>query len=148
MTLTDLLERRRLRRHKTSAQEIANLLATAERDLADARVEAVSLDRRFMAAYGAALALATVPLTCAGYRTTGEGRHMTVFEALPVTMGEDYEDLSTYYDSCRRKRHTAGYRRPGEVSESEVEELIESVSGFMDQVKDWLPTNHPELLRE
>jgi hypothetical protein len=40
-----------LRRHRTSRREIADLLAVAERDLSDAQVAALSLDRRFAIAY-------------------------------------------------------------------------------------------------
>ena len=55
MTLNDLLRDRRLRAHRTSPGEIGDLLRLAERDEADAAVEAISLDRRFAAAYHAAL---------------------------------------------------------------------------------------------
>ena len=147
MNLTNLLERRRLRRHRTSAPEIANLLVTAERDLADARVEAVSLDRRFMAAYSGALALATIPLACAGYRPARD-HHLTVFQALPLVMGAEMQQLSQYFDTCRQKRHQALYDQVGQATASEVKELIESVETFMDQVKDWLRANHPNLRRE
>ena len=108
----------------------------------------VSLDRRFMAAYSAALALATVPLACAGYRPRGEYRHVTVFQALPLVMGAEIQQLSEYFNTCRQKRHQALYDQVGQATASEVEELIESVESFMDQVKDWLRTNHPGLLKE
>jgi len=58
MTLADLLRQRRLRRHRPSVEEIANLLAKAQQDLRDATVPDVSLDGRFMAAYNPALSLA------------------------------------------------------------------------------------------
>lgn len=45
--LSRLLADGRLRRHRTSAREIADLLGVVERNLADASVEAVSTDRRF-----------------------------------------------------------------------------------------------------
>ena len=47
-----------LRRHRTSQREIADLLAVAVRDLSDARVTALSLDRRFATGYAGALQLA------------------------------------------------------------------------------------------
>jgi len=123
------------------------LLATAERDLADARVDAVSLDRRFMAAYSGALALATIPLACAGYRPHRH-HHLTVFQALPLVMGDEMQQLSEYFDTCRQKRHRALYDQVGQATISEVKELIESVESFMTQVKEWLRTNHPDLLKE
>jgi hypothetical protein len=49
-----------LREHETSLDEIGNILALVERDLADAAREEVSLDWRFNIAYNAGLQLATV----------------------------------------------------------------------------------------
>lgn len=147
MNLTELLKAGRLRKHSTSSQEIGNLLATAERDLTDATVEAVSLDRRFMAAYSGALALATIPLACAGYRPRRD-HHLTVFQALPLVMGTEMQQLSEYFDTCRQKRHQALYNQVGQATASEVEELIESVATFNTQVEQWLRDNHPELVGE
>ncbi|MGB8354355.1 MAG: hypothetical protein WCD79_10735 [Chthoniobacteraceae bacterium] len=56
-----------LRPHKTSPQEIADLLAIVERDLADAE-GAISADWRFGIAYNAALKLCTILLSASGYR--------------------------------------------------------------------------------
>jgi len=39
MNLEDLLNQGRLRQHKTSRKEIKNLLAIAQRDIKDAKVE-------------------------------------------------------------------------------------------------------------
>jgi len=121
------------------------LLALAQRGLADARTETISTDLRFCAAYHAALQLATIPLASAGYRAAGVGHHATVFEALPLVMGEEFSTLSVYYDSCRAKRNIAEYRRVGEIMRSEVEELIQSVQEFIRQAKQWLRTHHPEF---
>ncbi len=146
MRLTDLLRTGRLRRHSTSAQEIAQLLELAQQRLADARVEAISSDLRFCAAYEAALQLATIPICCAGYRAAGLGHHATVFEALPLGMGPEFAALSAYYNACRIKRNVAQYRRAGEIMDSEVDELIDSVDAFMRQVREWLQANHPEFV--
>jgi hypothetical protein len=56
-----------VRPHTTSPQEIGNLLAIVERDLADAE-GAISADWRFGIAYNAALKLCTILLHTAGYR--------------------------------------------------------------------------------
>jgi len=145
MSLRDLQDERRLRRHRSSPQEIANLISRAQRDLQDARVPALSLDGRFVAAYHAALSLATTVLAAAGYRAGGEAHHATVFEALPLVMGEDTRATAAYYDACRRKRNRALYDRVGQISSDEVEELIDSVREFMSRVKQWLQQHHPEL---
>ncbi len=142
--MQELLDSHRLTDSQTSAEEIGDLLHLVEQYLADAHVEAISADLRFAAAYQAALQLATIPLRCAGYRTTGEGRHVTAFQALPLIMGESYGELADYCDTCRRKRHEAEYRRVGRISPGEVTELIEAVASFRHQVKQWLEAHRRE----
>ena len=146
MSLQRLLDSRRLAAEPTSAAEIGDLLHLARQYLSDARAESISADLRFTAAYQAALQLATIPLRCAGYRTIGGGRHITVFQALPTAMGDSYSDLAEYYDTCRLKRHVAEYQRVGQISETEVAELIATASDFLLQVEEWLTTHHSELL--
>jgi hypothetical protein len=146
MTLEDLLRSRLLQGHRTSLQEVAELFELAERDLADAEVESISADRRFSAAYEAALALATIPLYCAGYRTRrGEGHHRTTFEALPLVMGEETQGLADLLETCRTKRHTLSYRRVGQATVEEVRELIEATRALQAEVRRWLEKSHPGL---
>ena len=148
MTLDDLLRQRRLQRHRPSVQELANLLAKAQRDLGDAMVPDVSLDGRFIAAYNAALALATAALAAAGYRASGAAHHATVFEALPIVMGEELRATSEYYDICRQKRNRALYDEIGQATRAEVEELIEAVHSLENSVRSWLLENYPDLCPE
>lgn len=51
-----------LRREATSPGEIKNLLGIVDRGLADSKVEAVSTDLRFIAAFSAAFTVATTAL--------------------------------------------------------------------------------------
>ena len=90
--LNRLLAEGRLRRHRASAREIADLLGVVDRNLADASVGAVSADRRFAIAYEAALELATITLYCNGYETYGAGHHCHDF---PSPEGND--------GRCRRR---------------------------------------------
>jgi hypothetical protein len=61
---THLLERRKLQ-----SGEIKDLLGIVERGLADSKVEALSTDLRFIAAFSAALTVATTALRTSGHRT-------------------------------------------------------------------------------
>src|SRR4030042_5751002 len=114
MSLSELQALGKLRPHKTSRKEIDDLLRLAERDLRDARVATVSTDRRFMIAYEAAVALATIPLHSAGFRTDGTGHHQTTFLALPPVMGMDLADLAVYFVTCRTNHHASAYDRTGD----------------------------------
>ena len=122
------------------------MLQVADRDLQDAAVPGLSSDRLFMIAYEAVLALATVPLRCAGYETYGSGHHWTTFQALPLTMGDDLEDLSDYFESCRNKRNVGSYDRRGGISRSEAAELLLEARAFRGKVSQWLRDHFPEFL--
>jgi len=122
------------------------MLQVADRDLQDAAVPGLSSDRRFLIAYEAALALVTIPLRCAGYETHGQGHHWTTFQTLPLTMGDDLQDLSEYFESCRNKRNVGAYDRSGGISRSEATELVNEVRAFKDAVMKWLRDHFPELL--
>ena len=62
MSLEKWVEFGWLRREPTSPDEIGNLLGVVERSLADAKVDAVSTDLRLIAAFNAALCIATMAL--------------------------------------------------------------------------------------
>jgi hypothetical protein len=138
----------RLQTYRTSRRRIRELLDLVQRGLDDARVESISTDWRFAAAYDAALTLATIPPECAGYRTRGVGHHAATFEALPLVMGASFRGLGDYFEHCRKKRNEVAYHRAGVVSLSEAEEPIRSVLAFREQVQEWLRENHPQFAPE
>jgi uncharacterized protein (UPF0332 family) len=143
--LKRLLAEGKLRRHRTSAREIADLLGVVDRDLADAHVQEVSADRRFAIAYEAALQLATITVYASGYETQGPGHHGNTFQALKETMGATGQNYADYFDVCRSKRSTASYDRAGEISETEVASLTRKVETFKGDVLSWLRKNHADL---
>ena len=65
MSLQDWERNGWLQRHKTSPNEIRDLLAVVERDLADSATEGLSSDWRMNIAYNAALQAATAALAAA-----------------------------------------------------------------------------------
>jgi hypothetical protein len=79
-----------LRAEPTSPEEIADLLGIVIRDLDDARVDAISEDRRFEAAFNAARTAANVALRACGYRTATQlGHHFKTVESLELTIQVD-----------------------------------------------------------
>ncbi len=71
----------------TSPGEIKDLLGIVDRSLADSKVEAVSTDLRFIAAFNAALCVATTALRASGLRTiTQAGHHVKTIESLELTI--------------------------------------------------------------
>jgi hypothetical protein len=106
----------------------------------------LSMDRRFLIAYEGALTLATIPLSCAGYETYGKGHHWLTFRLLSEVMGGENSELAQYFDQCRTKRNVGTYDRGGQISQSEVDELIAEVASFQQPIMDWLNRYHPDLV--
>ena len=146
MSLESLQREGFLRPHKASKSEIRAMLQLVERDLADAGLQDLSTDRRFLVAYEAALNLATIALYCAGYETHGKGHHWATFQTVPEIMGNQFKEQATYFDSCRTKRNVSTYDRGGQISEAESAELLDEASKFKGHLEKWLRGNFPKLL--
>src|SRR6056297_2760621 len=144
MNLKNLREKGKLKKHKTSRQEIKNLFKVVSRDIKDAKVDVLSDDRRFATAYNAALQCATAVVFCSGYRTHGAGHHFTVFEASKIIMGSGFEEVFDYFDSCRTKRNRTDYDMAGTVSKTEADELINESEKLSKDVRRWIKNNHPQ----
>jgi len=122
VSLKRLLDQNKLKPHKTSKTEIRNLLRVIKRDMRDANVKGLSLDRKFTTAYNAVLQSATILLYCMGYKPRGFGHHFVVFQAMKGIMGKDYDDLADYFDACRSKRNVTDYDFAGTISRIEAQE--------------------------
>lgn len=146
VTLKRFLAEDRLRRHRSSAKEIQDLLRVVDRNLSDAGVEEISFDLRFATAYQAVLQLATIVLAASGFRTHGEGHHWMTFNVLPELLGPDVQGLADFFDQCRGKRNLSDYDRAGEISEGEAVELLKEAKKFRGTVLGWLKTHHPKLV--
>ena len=74
MSLQDWLNNGWLIKHRTSPQEIANLLAIADRDLTDCQASGLSTDWQMNIAYNAALQASIAALAASGYRAARVSR--------------------------------------------------------------------------
>jgi hypothetical protein len=133
-----------LRDHKTSKQEIRQLLEIVERDLKDAQQKGLSPDWRFGIAYNAALKLCTILIFSEGYRPEKTLAHYRTLQALPLILGAEKEDDAEYLDSCRAKRNIIEYDYIGGATNADADELIAFVIELKKEVSDWLKTRHPE----
>ncbi len=145
MSLHGWLNEGRLKTHTTSQKEIEQLFAVFERDIADARAENLSTDRRFTTAYNAALMGARVALAASGYRTSGEGNHYWTIQSLAFTLQPDTKTIKKF-NKFRQKRNITDYEMIGMISEQEVTEMIALAQELHDIVTEWLKKNHPRLI--
>jgi len=133
-----------LRAHQCSPQEIRELLAMVDRDLADAEGD-ISNDWRFGIAYNAALKLCTILLHASGYRPEKTLQHYRTITALPLILGAQHQSDVDYLDTCRMKRNTVEYDRVGGATGEDVHELVEFTKGLRKEVLEWVRQNHPQL---
>ena len=146
MTWKELLEQGRVERRPAKEQELKELRAVAERSLADARLEGISIDGRFGHAYEAARALSTMVVRAAGYRVRSHGGgHYNTFLALEAADPKLFARRAAYFNTCREKRNELSYEMVGVVSEHEANELLEEVPEFETAVLQWIEVRHPGM---
>ncbi len=145
MSLNQWVDNGWLRRHKTSQEEIENLVMIIDRDLKDAK-GGISDDWRFGIAYNAALKLCTILLYAEGFKAERTLQHYRTIQALPLILGNKRKDDAEYLNSCRSKRNIVEYDYVGGVTGHDADELIEFVKELKADVLEWLNNNHPELV--
>jgi hypothetical protein len=145
VSLNDWVRAGWLTEHKTSPQEITDLLAVADRDLHDCAVKDLSEDWQLAIAYNAALQCATAALAASGYRVGREAHHYRTIQSLAWTIKADAA-LIAHLDAFRKKRNIGDYERAGLVSETEAREIIVLAEQLREQVARWLHQHHSELL--
>ena len=145
MTLQNWLDNGWLHPHQTSPQELADLLAVADRDLVNAQSSGLSDDWKFGIAYNAALKLCTMMLYDAGYRPVHNLAHYQTVRSIGFTMGSAFLPAAEYLNDCRKMRNTAEYEMAGCVSAAEAAELLAFTKTLRAEVLARLRPKYPEL---
>ena len=147
MTLKQWVDNGWLRPHRTSPEEIDNLLSMVHRDLADAQEQGISADWRFGIAYNAALKLCTILLYASGYRAERTLQHYRTMQAMPLILGKMREEDAKYLDACRMKRNVVEYDYVGGATADDANELVGFAEDLREDVLTWIKNNHPQLLQ-
>jgi hypothetical protein len=134
-----------LKAEPSSSDEIRDLLGIVTRALRDSKVEAISDDLRFQAAFSAALTSANIALRASGYRTRVQtGHHQKIVESLELTLKSDPK-LIQKLKVFSKKRNATSYDAAGNISEQELEQAIKVAEELQHSVSAWLRQNHPAL---
>lgn len=146
MALQNLLAIQRLQTFEPTAEGVQRLLAAAARNLADAKLAALSADNRFDAAYKAIMQCAMIGLWANGYRTSTSqpGHHQTALQALPLTMGLD-KDTVIVLDALRKQRNLGDYEG-NPVTDAAVAECLKQAEALLAHTRQWLAKQRPDLL--
>ena len=134
-----------LKPHQTSFEELSNLLAIADRDIADSATTELSNDWKFGIAYNAALKLCTMLLYDAGYMPEKTLAHFRTLHSLQFTLGEDRKGDAEYLDACRMKRNHVEYDYVEGASASEAAELLQFARELREEVVVKLRERYPNL---
>lgn len=148
MTLENLLAIHRLQAFDATPDGVQRLLASAGRNLADARLVGLSADNRFDAAYKAIMQCAMIGLWARGFRTATSqpGHHQTAPQALPKTMGLA-PDTVIVLDALRKQRNLNDYAGDP-VTDAAVDECLAQAEALIAHTRQWLASHRPELLAE
>jgi hypothetical protein len=145
MTLEFWLANCWLRRHDTTPAEIAELLAVADRNLADAAIGELSADARMGFAHAACIAVANAALAAAGFRPGRERHHERLIDSLGHTVGADRKTIKRLH-AQRVSRNTMTYERIGTVTEPEAGTALDRARELVERVRAWLTKEHPKLV--
>lgn len=148
MTLENLLAIHRLQAFEATAGGVLRLLASAERNLADARLSELSNDNRFDAAYKTIMQCAMIGLWAKGFRTATSqpGHHQTALQALPKTLGTA-ADTVIVLDALRKQRNLNDYEGDP-VTDAAVRECLIQAETLLTHTRQWLKSHRPDLLTE
>jgi len=126
---------------------IKRLLASAQRNIADAHVMEISAENRFDAAYKAIMQLSNAALQANGYRTltSKPGHHMTMIQVLSQTIDLDKQTVIVL-DALRKQRNVADYSCEI-VPASAVDECVKHAENLLREINQWLKKNKPELIK-
>jgi hypothetical protein len=146
MTLENLLAIHRLQAFEPTPGGVLRLLASAERNLADARLSELSNDNRFDAAYKTIMQCAMIGLWAKGFRTATSqpGHHQTALQTLPKTLGMT-ADTVIVLDALRRQRNLNDYEGDP-VTDAVVRECLTQAEALLAHTRQWLQGHRPDLL--
>jgi hypothetical protein len=145
MSLTNWRDNGWLIEHKTSLQEISDLLSVADRDLTDCESPGLSPDWQLSISYNAALQIATAALAACGYRASRDAHHYRIIQSLAYTIEAD-SDVINQFDKFRKKRNIGGYEAAGRISQQEADEMKKLAKDLYEQIVKWLHQNHADLI--
>ncbi len=114
--------------------------------MTDAAVPGLSAGRSLATGYNAVLQLSKMVLACAGYRASASvpGHHQTTFEAARLVVGPAAQELTDYFETCRRKRNVIDYDYAEVATGPQARELLEKAVHYRKLVERWIARYHPK----
>ena len=146
MSLNDWLGSGFVLEHRTSRQEISELLALVDRDLYESEAGTHSPEWKLSIAYNAILQAAKAALAATGYRVPNRGNHHHyTIQSLRFTLKADQTTILKI-EAVKKKRNVGEYERAGTVSDREAQDALDLAKTVCKQVREWLRGKHRRLM--
>jgi uncharacterized protein (UPF0332 family) len=119
-----------------SEEEIRQVLQRSLKDLETAaKVMDLDTDWGFAVAYNAVLQASRAFMFSQGFRPASKESHKNTFAFMRLALTGKAEDLVTYFDRMRTKRHTAVYDTVGSITETEAHYLLDKAREFVEMIR-------------
>lgn len=136
MKYDSLIKENKIKPQEADRHEIEQLFSLAERDLKTAKfIMSQDWDWAFAIAYNSVLQACRAFMLSEGFRSRFEESHKITFEFMRIALGKEQKDLIDYFDRGRIKRHKIIYQIIGNVTETEVRQILDNARIFIETLK-------------
>ena len=131
MTIEELLNSRRIHKEEISSEDIPALLFKANEDLETAKkILSESIAWSYAIAYNGVLQASRAFVFSKGYRPASREGHKNTFLFLKASLGKELQSTVSYFDRVRVKRNENVYAGSVNITQTEVETLLEKAEEF------------------
>lgn len=79
-----------------------------------------------------------------GYRPSDGYQHKTVVDFVEIVLGKEYRTIVQQFDKMRKKRNVFIYEISISISETEVNNALNSAANFMNAIRDIIEKEDPQ----
>ncbi|MFV2082771.1 MAG: HEPN domain-containing protein [bacterium] len=132
---SELLDKGLTEPGRFSREQVEGLLKIAQRDLATSeKVLESAHEWAYAIAYNAMLQAGRAFMFQEGYRSRGEGHHLTVIKFLRAGLDPEFASTINVMDRMRRKRNRSMYDTSGAISLKEAGEAVVTARDFVGRI--------------
>jgi len=146
MNYEELVKKGLLRKEKIGFNQIGKVLDKAIRNIKSAKILLKDSDEEgsFQLAYQAMLLAGRALVFSYGLRPRAVGSHKIVVDFAEKVLGKEYKILTYKFNKMRKKRHYLIYGIELTVSETEVENAIQTAQDFIEKIKEIIQRKNPQ----
>lgn len=143
--LKQLLNENKLDQIPISFKETNKLLKSAREDISFAKKNSdENLNWSFTVLYHAGLKILRALLVSEGLRTKGESQHVTLLNVSESLLRKDLEDLFSFLDTMRRKRHHFIYSADESISQADLKKGFKEIEHLFKIVREYIQFKNPQ----